>query len=1035
MSTLNNALLEKHAPGGKIGLDSDMEKMLYEALIRGTKASNSFPGENDDLGYFENIPEFQDRVVQFRDRIVKLILQMAANVDSSDELFNLSYLKNADPTDVESFEPISNVIELLMENVDSCLDEAKSAQPTVPSYAKAAAGLSSGGDASNRQVVVSKSELVRDVRAGLHGVITHANIDRPQLRFKTPIDNSRSPFRPKISEKTYNCLVPLPTGGLRLMDPDSSVSGSQPRFPNPYEPEIRAALQKLPQWLFESSVEVAPKPLDQVPCTWVETEEQLMQLCGELRGHMAIAIDLENHSYRSFQGFACLMQISTPVADYLVDTLALRDSMYVLNEFFTNPNIIKVLHGADYDVHWLQRDFGLYLVGLFDTGRAARALNYSSAGLAHALNRHCNIRVNKAFQLADWRIRPLTEDMFKYAREDTHYLLYIFNQMRNELLQQGGQDGVYAVLRRSAEIALTTYEKDVFTDHSYLKLIQTKGLKLSEAQTQIFSEVYGWRDAIARREDESAQYVLPDRMLIRIIQEMPGTAAELERCCNPLPPIVQTRVTELLALVRSTRNTKRGNRKTTLTAKATPSAIRSPPADGPSGGFQMGLNSSKSTFVPINMNDTTPKKAHAVTFAEAAKGGLNAGRRGSLMRDEANARATPSPVLTTEQLYDTAGWQDVADPNWKAAVVAKTNSRAAQAQTRSPNKTANLQQGKNDSYRVAAETRARIGEEQRGEHFGSLVHKTPFAAMASAMSKNSPLSMDDNVESADSGTNTPAPARVATLPAKTSVAEDAVIDIDTPADADALESEDIARSMAEIYRISNRNRKRNKDMKKFKEDEPTGKKTTEKSEERDEEGDRKRHKEEDENNDYNGGGGDDAIDFMRDIGWVEGATKPVATLLVQGAPDGPSHLAGAGAIVENSGGGSKSGTGGKSGGSKGRGGRKNIPSSPRRRPQQSGSGNAQNRPQQKGQQQSRPYGYAQAASGAGAYSPPQKPVSGGFSYSQAAASSAGVRYNASSQGGSGRNTRGGDNANGNHRQQQQVYRGKSGGYSKSMSYK
>lgn len=32
------------------------------------------------------------------------------------------------------------------------------------------------------------------------------------------------------------------------------------------------------------------------------------------------------------------------------------------------------------------------------------------------------------------RIRPLTDDMKKYAREDTHYLLFIADTLRNELL-------------------------------------------------------------------------------------------------------------------------------------------------------------------------------------------------------------------------------------------------------------------------------------------------------------------------------------------------------------------------------------------------------------------------------------------------------------------------------------------------------------------------------------------------------------------------------------------------------------------------
>lgn len=37
----------------------------------------------------------------------------------------------------------------------------------------------------------------------------------------------------------------------------------------------------------------------------------------------------------------------------------------------------QVLHGADSDVLWLQRDFGLYLVNMFDTGQASRVLRPS----------------------------------------------------------------------------------------------------------------------------------------------------------------------------------------------------------------------------------------------------------------------------------------------------------------------------------------------------------------------------------------------------------------------------------------------------------------------------------------------------------------------------------------------------------------------------------------------------------------------------------------------------------------------------------
>jgi exosome complex exonuclease RRP6 len=66
-----------------------------------------------------------------------------------------------------------------------------------------------------------------------------------------------------------------------------------------------------------------------------------------------------------------------------------------------------------------QRDFGLCIINLFDTGQASRVLAYPSASLAHLLERHTGFVADKRYQLADWRLRPLPQDMLAYARADT----------------------------------------------------------------------------------------------------------------------------------------------------------------------------------------------------------------------------------------------------------------------------------------------------------------------------------------------------------------------------------------------------------------------------------------------------------------------------------------------------------------------------------------------------------------------------------------------------------------------------------------
>lgn len=57
------------------------------------------------------------------------------------------------------------------------------------------------------------------------------------------------------------------------------------------------------------------------------------------------------------------------------------------------------------DIVWLQRDLGLYVVGLFDTHYACRRLGFAGGSLAFLLKKYIDFDADKKYQLADWRIR------------------------------------------------------------------------------------------------------------------------------------------------------------------------------------------------------------------------------------------------------------------------------------------------------------------------------------------------------------------------------------------------------------------------------------------------------------------------------------------------------------------------------------------------------------------------------------------------------------------------------------------------------
>ena len=71
-----------------------------------------------------------------------------------------------------------------------------------------------------------------------------------------------------------------------------------------------ASLTYSAQQLTPPSPISSARPMADTPFTLVDTRTALEGLCAAVRGCDAVAVDLEHHSLRSFQGFTCLMQVA-----------------------------------------------------------------------------------------------------------------------------------------------------------------------------------------------------------------------------------------------------------------------------------------------------------------------------------------------------------------------------------------------------------------------------------------------------------------------------------------------------------------------------------------------------------------------------------------------------------------------------------------------------------------------------------------------------------------------------------------------------
>ncbi len=285
-----------------------------------------------------------------------------------------------------------------------------------------------------------------------------------------------------------------------------------------------------------------------VDAHWVDTKESLQTWCDRLAGETRIAVDTEANSMFAYYERICLVQVSTPETDILIDPLAV--DLAPLGKVLEAPGIQKVMHGADYDVLIFRRTLGIGIANLFDTMLAARVLGWPKCGLASLLDTHFEFKANKAFQRYDWGQRPLSDAALAYARFDTHYLLRLA-ELQAEALEQGPHREMFdrACVRQCAVLP----RERPFDPDGYWKY---KGARdLDEAGRSVLKAVFAWREQRAEALDRPPFRVLPEMAMMGLARACPTTQGELTAVKGMPKPVARRDGPELLALVAAATDT------------------------------------------------------------------------------------------------------------------------------------------------------------------------------------------------------------------------------------------------------------------------------------------------------------------------------------------------------------------------------------------------------------------------------------------------------------------------------------------------
>lgn len=254
-------------------------------------------------------------------------------------------------------------------------------------------------------------------------------------------------------------------------------------------------------------------------CEIITTPGRLAEVADILSQQTEIAVDLEMDSLHHYREKVCLVQVSTRQHSWLIDPLALT-SLSPLAAPLGNPDIVVVMHGSDYDIRSLHRDFCIEVTNLFDTMISARFLGIAEFGLAALLKARFGIELDKKYQKADWSKRPLSREMCAYASADTSDLLPLYDQFRVELLQNGRLEWLEEEGQLVCQARVSEKDGPLF--------LYCKGAsKLRGHTLAILEELLQLRDQQSELLDRPPFKVLSADTLIEIAENRPMSLHEL----------------------------------------------------------------------------------------------------------------------------------------------------------------------------------------------------------------------------------------------------------------------------------------------------------------------------------------------------------------------------------------------------------------------------------------------------------------------------------------------------------------------------
>lgn len=241
--------------------------------------------------------------------------------------------------------------------------------------------------------------------------------------------------------------------------------------------------------------------------------EEFLRNCPETAGRKICAIDTEADSLHRYKESLCLIQFTAGDECVLIDPLAIED-LSPLKHYLTNATVW--MHGADYDMTMLKREFGSLPDTVYDTQIGARLLGVKNFGLGNLVEHYFDIVLSKSSQKADWGKRPLSDKMVEYALNDVHYLLEMGDMIVESLKSR---DRLHWFTESCEAARAKVADRDDSKEDQWR--ISGSG-KLCSHGLACLRALWKWRDVEAEAWDRPSFMVATNRQLIEWSNRLAG---------------------------------------------------------------------------------------------------------------------------------------------------------------------------------------------------------------------------------------------------------------------------------------------------------------------------------------------------------------------------------------------------------------------------------------------------------------------------------------------------------------------------------